>query len=129
MIYIVTVNDKEYEVEVEKGKAAILKTSSVRVKGTEVNIPEAAPAAPAAKAVQTAELPGRGQTVRAPMPGTILDIKAEKGSTVKKGAVIAVLEAMKMENEILAPCDGIVEQVFVSRGSAVETKAPIISIR
>lgn len=79
----------------------------------------------AAKAPETAEkapvsAPAGGQTINAPMPGTILDVKVANGQTVKKGDILFILEAMKMENEILAPCDGTVT-VSVSKGATVAT--------
>ena len=60
-------------------------------------------------------------TVESPMPGTILDIKVASGAAVKSGDVLFVLEAMKMENEIMSPCDGKVVSVSVSKGAAVES--------
>ena len=60
------------------------------------------------------------------MPGTILDVKVQAGQSVKKGDVLVILEAMKMENEILAPRDGTVAQVVTSKGAVVETGAPLV---
>ena len=67
-----------------------------------------------------------GEPVAAPMPGTILDIKVKAGDSVKSGQLIAILEAMKMENEIFCPRDGVVAQVVATKGSSVDTGAPII---
>ena len=78
-------------------------------------LPAAAPAAPAAAA------PTDGTPVKAPMPGTILSIKAPVGTAVKAGDVVLVLEAMKMENDIVAPCDGTVKQMLVAKGASVNT--------
>ena len=86
--------------------------------------PAAAPApatAPAAPAVT-----GTGDPVNSPMPGTILRVEVKEGDAVKAGQLLVVLEAMKMENEILAPKDGTVAQVVVSKGSHVETGSPLI---
>lgn len=117
MKYIVTLNNKRYEVEVERGQAAILNTTEVAtdaVKTAAVSV-AAAPAAPAAQSS------GAGETIKSPMPGTIFDIKAAPGKAVKAGDVILVLEAMKMENEITAPRDGVVTQISVAKGASVNT--------
>ncbi|MBO5891826.1 MAG: biotin/lipoyl-binding protein, partial [Oscillospiraceae bacterium] len=66
--------------------------------------------------------------VNAPMPGTILKVHVQNGQAVKEGDVLVVLEAMKMENEILAPKNGTITQVLVSKGSTVDTGAPMVVI-
>ena len=78
---------------------------------------KAAPAAPAAAPAVAAD----GQKVLSPMPGTMLSVNVSVGSAVKAGEVILILEAMKMENEIVAPCDGTVKQLAVQKGSTVAT--------
>ena len=85
--------------------------------------PVAAPAAPAAPAVTAA-----GDAVKAPMPGNILKVNVSAGQAVKEGDVLVVLEAMKMENEIMAPKAGTVTQVLVQKGSTVNTDAPLVVI-
>ena len=85
--------------------------------------PVAAPAAPAAPAVTAA-----GDAVKAPMPGNILKVNVSAGQAVKEGDVLVVLEAMKMENEIMAPKSGTVSQVLVQKGSTVDTDAPLVVI-
>lgn len=91
--------------------------------------PVAAPApAPAAPAAAPAPAPAGGQTVTAPMPGNILKVNVTAGQAVKAGQVLCVLEAMKMENEIMAPCDGKVAQVLVSKGATVDTDAPLVTL-
>ena len=66
--------------------------------------------------------------MKAPMPGTILKVNVQNGQAVKEGDVLVVLEAMKMENEILAPKNGTITQVLVSKGSTVDTGAPMVVI-
>ena len=107
-----------------------MKKYKVNVNGTVYEItlevmdgaPAAAPAAPAAApAAPVAAAPAGGEKVSAPMPGTILSVNVQNGSAVKKGDVLFILEAMKMENEIMAPCDGTVASVSVTKGAAVES--------
>ena len=91
--------------------------------------PVAAPAAPAAPVAAPAPAPApapaagpaSGEKVTAPMPGTILSVNVSNGAAVKKGDVLFILEAMKMENEIMAPCDGTVGGVNVTKGTSVES--------
>ena len=85
--------------------------------------PAAAPAAPAAAPAPAAPAaaPAGGEKITSPMPGTILSVNVQNGSAVKKGDVLMILEAMKMENEIMCPCDGTVLSVNTSKGSAVES--------
>jgi biotin carboxyl carrier protein len=123
MIYEVTINNKKYEVEVERGQAAILSTKEVaapvmqaQTVAAAVPAVQAAPAAQAAPAVNI----GAGEAITAPMPGNILDIKVGSGSQVKKGDILIILEAMKMENEIVAPKDGVI-QIQTAKGSTVNT--------
>lgn len=123
MKYVVTINNKNYEVEVEKGQAAIVGTKEAAMP---VSVPQAAPvavpaAAPAVQAAPAAADVAGGETVKAPMPGTILDVKVSVGSKVKKGELLFILEAMKMENEISAPADGVVVQIQTAKGSTVNT--------
>ena len=111
--YNVTVNGTAYEITLEVVDAADVKAAPVATAATAAPVVEAkaAPAAPVAN----------GATVNAPMPGTILSVNVQNGATVKKGDVLMVLEAMKMENDIVAPCDGTVKQLLVSKGSTVNT--------
>ena len=100
--YKVNVNGTAYEVEIEE------------MTGVPAAAPVAAPAAaPAA--------PVGGESISSPMPGNILDVRAAVGQSVKKGDVLMILEAMKMENEIMCPCDGKVISVNVTKGTTVES--------
>ena len=116
--FIVNVNGNSYEVEVEEvGGAAPAVQAPVQT---------AAPAQ-APKAAPKAQAPAGGTPVKAPMPGNVLDIKVSNGQAVKEGDVVVILEAMKMENEIYAPCDGTVT-VVASKGSTVNTGDVLISL-
>ncbi len=120
--YRVNVNGEMYEIEVEL-------LGEVPAAPAAAPAPQAAPAPAAAPAPQAAPAPaapvaaGEGQSVEAPMPGTILGVNVKDGDIVKKGQVLFILEAMKMENEIMAPCDGTVNSVSVMKGASVESGA------
>ena len=105
--YRVTVNGTAYEIELEELTGA-------------APAPAAATAAPA-PAPAPAAAPAGGEQVTPPMPGTILSINVAAGDTVKRGQVLMVLEAMKMENEIMCPCDGKIASVNTSKGASVES--------
>ena len=113
-----------------------MKKYRVNVNGTayEVEIEEmtGAPAAPVAAAPAAAPAPaasGAGESITSPMPGNILAVNVAAGDMVKKGQVLMILEAMKMENEIMAPHDGKVTAVAVTKGAAVESGALLCTIQ
>ena len=130
MKYKVTLNGKTYEVEVEAGKAMLVdEYEALAPEAPAAPAAAAAPApgaAPAAAPAAAAAPAVAGEQVTAPMPGTILKVNAAQGAAVKKGDILVVLEAMKMENEIMAPRDGTVAQVAVSKGSTVDTGALLV---
>lgn len=122
MKYVVTLNGKNYEVEVEETDAVITAvTDAAPAAPVAAAAPAASAAAPAPAAAPAAA--ADGQKVLSPMPGTILSVNVSVGSVVKAGDVLLILEAMKMENEIVAPCDGTVKQLAVQKGSTVATDA------
>lgn len=127
MKYKVTLNNRVYEVEVEMGQAMLIDEYDA-VAPAALAAPTAVPAAPAAPAAVPAAALASGEVVKAPMPGNILKINVAPGQKVEEGDVLIVLEAMKMENEIVAAKSGTVAQVAVSKGAVVETGAPLVVI-
>ena len=111
--YRVNINGNVYEITIEEIDKADIKAAPA---------PAAAPAAPAAPVAEGAK------TVTAPMPGNILKVNVQAGQTVKKGDVLMILEAMKMENEILAPCDCTVASVNTTAGTTVEAGAVLCTL-
>lgn len=130
MIYKVTLNGKIYEVEVEKGEAVIQAEYDAALPQSAPVAQVAAPAPQASAPVATAAAPASAgaNSVCAPMPGTINVVKVTSGQQVKKGDVLFLLEAMKMENEIYADKDGKIGQVFVQKGASVATGAPLCDL-
>ena len=129
MKYKVTLNGRTYEVEVEHGKAMLLDEYEAIAPAPVAAAPAAAAVAAAPAAAPAAPaVTGAGEAVTAPMPGNILKVNVNVGDAVKEGQCLVVLEAMKMENEIMAPKNGTVTQVVVSKGSTVDTGAPLVVI-
>ncbi|HHW32416.1 MAG TPA: biotin/lipoyl-binding protein [Clostridiaceae bacterium] len=139
--FLIKVNGTQYEVEVEE----------IREQGSNIDIvsqarasmpspapapkavpepaaaPKPAPAAPKAESASKS-VPTGAKTITAPMPGTILDINVNVGDKVKKGQVLLILEAMKMENEIVAPFEGTVASINTSKGATVNAGDVLVSI-
>ena len=118
--YNITVNGVTYTVNVEE------------VSGT-ASAAASAPAAAAAPTPKAAPAPAKSGNagsvvVKAPMQGTIVKVNAKVGATVKKGDVLVVLEAMKMENDVCAPADGTVASVEVAQGATVATEAVLVTL-
>lgn len=127
--YTITVNGNVYDVTVEEGAgvAAAPAAAPVAPAAAPVAAPKAPAAAPAPKAAAPAGAQG-GVKINAPMPGKILGVKASVGQAVKKGDVIVILEAMKMENEIVAPQDGTVASINTTVGEQVEAGALLATL-
>lgn len=125
----INVNGVDHIVEVEELSSSASPAPAAAPAAAPAPVAAPAPApAPAAPAAAPAPVPAGGQTVTAPMPGNILKVNVTAGQAVKAGQVLCVLEAMKMENEIMAPCDGKVAQVLVSKGATVDTDAPLVTL-
>ncbi|MBQ4154508.1 MAG: biotin/lipoyl-binding protein [Clostridia bacterium] len=122
--YKVNVNGTEYKVSIE----LISETEAAAPVAAPAAPATPAPAAPATPAAPAASAPAGGEKINAPMPGTILSVNVAVGDTVSKGQVVAVLEAMKMENEIMSPVDGKVTFVGVTKGATVESGSAICVI-
>jgi biotin carboxyl carrier protein len=125
--YRITVNGNTYDVQVEEVAGGAAPVASAPVASTPVAAPTAAPA-PTAPAAQAASGTGAGQSVTSPMPGSILDIKVSVGDKVSANQVVAVLEAMKMENEIVTPVAGTVTGVNVTKGQQVASGDVLVTV-
>lgn len=139
--YKFKINGKEYEVAINNVEG---KNASVTVNGAEYqveleNAPAAAPvaapvaaapaaAAPAPVAAPAAKPAGAGKVVASPLPGVIIEVSVKEGQAVKAGQKVAVIEAMKMENEIAAECDGTITAIHVAKGDSVLEGADIVTI-
>ena len=121
--YTITVNGTPYNVTVEEGSSLAAPVASAPAPA-----PAAAPAPQAAPKAAPAPAAAGSVKVDAPMPGNILDVKVSNGAAVKAGQVLVILEAMKMENEIVAPQDGTVASINVNKGDTVEAGQTIITL-
>lgn len=115
--YTITVNGTAYDVTVEENGAGVSAPAAV-----------AAPAPAASKKAAAPKAAAGGTPINAPMRGTIVDVKVKVGDKVTNGTVVAVLEAMKMENDIVSDRDGVIASVVVNKGDAVETGAPVVTL-
>lgn len=148
MKYVATINGKKYEVEVEKleayksldrngvaAPAAPVLPASAPVQRPAAPAPASVAAAPASAAAAGSSSAPKAATpavaqlpVEAPMPGKILNIKVSEGQAVKFGEVVVIMEAMKMETEIVAPADGTVSKILVKAGDSVDTGAALVAL-
>ncbi|MCQ2776752.1 MAG: acetyl-CoA carboxylase biotin carboxyl carrier protein subunit [Bacilli bacterium] len=116
-VYKIKVNGKSYKVELEAMEEVASKAAPVEAKKEAAPAPAAAPVA------------GEGNKVLSPIQGTVIDVKVKVGDAVKKGQVVCVVEAMKLENEVVSGFDGTVSEVLVSKGSSISAKAPLVVIK
>ena len=134
MKYKVTLNNRVFEVEVEQGEAMLV--DEYELKAPAAAAPAAAPvaaapvaaAAPAAPAAPAGGALAAGEVVKSPMPGNVLKINVTPGQKVNEGDVLLILEAMKMENEVVSTKTGTVAQIVVDKGAVVETGSPLVVI-
>ena len=137
MKYKVTLNKRVYEVEVEQGEAMLVDEYDLKapaaaaapapaaaapVAAAPAPAPAAAPAAPAGGGLAA------GEVIKSPMPGNVLKINVAVGQKVNEGDVLIILEAMKMENEVVSTKTGTVAQIVVDKGAVVETDSPLVVI-
>jgi len=129
----VTVNGKAYDVAVEEvdGLAPVATAPIAAAPAPAVQAaPQVAAPAPAKEPVPVASATaGEGTEISAPMPGIILDVKVSIGDVVKRGQAVVVLEAMKMENDIVATCDGKITSILVNKGDSVNSSDPLVTIQ
>lgn len=141
MKYIANVNGKRYEIELERVEdyrpmtreeiAAPVTASAPIVAAPAAPVAPApvAPAPVAAPSPAAAPVSAGASTVVAPLPGTILDVKVAPGQAVKTGEIVIIMEAMKMETEVVAAADGVVDSILVKKGDAVDTDATLITLK
>ena len=134
MKYKVTLNNRVYEVEVEQGEAMLVDEYELKAPAAAAPAAPAAAAAPVAAAAPAAPAApaggalAAGEVVKSPMPGNVLKINVTPGQKVNEGDVLLILEAMKMENEVVSTKTGTVAQIVVDKGAVVETDSPLVVI-
>ena len=135
MKYKVTLNNRVYEVEVEQGEAMLVDEYELKAPAAAAPAaaaPAAAPVAAAAPAAAPAAPAGgalaAGEVIKSPMPGNVLKINVTPGQKVNEGDVLLILEAMKMENEVVSTKTGTVAQIVVEKGAVVETGSPLVVV-
>lgn len=119
-IYKIKVNGKTYKVELQAIDEIVTKDAP-KADAKDAPKAEAKAAAPAAT--------GEGKVVPSPIQGTVVDVKVKPGDTVKKGQVLLIIEAMKLENEVVAPSEGTIGDVLVTKGASVSSKQPLVTIK
>ena len=125
----VNVNGADYEVELENELAAAGDTSASALLRNPVRANAPAEVSPAAaEAAPKAAPAGAGKTIKSPLPGIIISINVKEGQAVTRGQKVAVIEAMKMENDILAECDGTITAIHAAKGDSVLEGADIVTI-
>ena len=129
MKYELKLNGRTYEVEVELAEPMPMQEFQSYAPAPAAPATPVVEAAPSAATAAAPSITGDGECVDSPMPGNILKVNVVAGQAVKEGDVLVILEAMKMENEIMAPKSGTVTQVLVERGATVETGAPLVFSR
>ena len=127
--FLIKVNGNQYEVEVEEVRDDSIAAAAAAAPEVKAQAPVRAPAS-VTKPVEKKDtvIPAGASTITAPMPGTILKVNVNAGDVVKKGQVLLILEAMKMENEIVAAADGAIASVNVSKGSSVNAGDVLVSL-
>ena len=128
--YTITVNGNSYDVVVEENNSGSAAVNTAPVVAASVAIPATPTTAPVVEAAPVAQKSGTAGSVSidAPMPGGIIDVKVKVGDTVTASTVVAILEAMKMENDIVAGQDGVVASINVSKGDSVNAGDVIVTL-
>ena len=128
MKYVITLNGRTYEVEAETAEPLPIDQYDGVYTSESIEQSVCVDCREQTSSPSGTDSPAEGDTVAAPMPGTIVKINVSVGDAVKKGSVLLVLEAMKMENEIVSPCDGTVATVGVRKGDSVDTNTFMVAI-
>lgn len=129
MKYVITLNGRTYEVEAETAEPLPIDQYDGVYTSESIEQSVCVDCREQTSSPSGTDSPAEGDTVAAPMPGTIVKINVSIGDAVKKGSVLLVLEAMKMENEIVAAKDGVVARILTNKGSAVEANTPLLVLK